>query len=340
MTYDDRVLRGIVMEKRKRAEISPQDRRLITELALSSNLPREKLARLLKPTVKDSSGRHPQVETLKRLISNVRNKELPFEDHPWQLGVMYDLPIELENSIPRGIKYSIPPEALQIVLTIQKNFDKSLTIREVKWLARIYSILKNQPVPHFIKIDERNSWYYLNCHIWASMYADLEKTAFISGNNQLDTTYLDSALLEDVFSILSKPLDQINEGLAKLFMDYMSKVQMVVSDPYNKILNLQGKIEFNKQFAQVFELGLTGHSFPDISYKDFSDGLWISYANVLRTLITAGFFYKRTQRESEEIINRLRNVLPEMQKASEQSPEIFNQTTLKFLESIKPKEGE
>lgn len=317
--------------ERTRANLSPEDRRYVTEQSLSSQLSREKLADKLIGEITDKAGKHPQVETLKKMISAARNHESSFEESPWQLGVLHDHPGDIE--------YSIPPEALQIILEIQKNIYKNITVREVKWLTRIYKVLKGQPVPQFARNNEW--WYYFNCYIWSSMYADREQVAGISGTS-CDTSSLDSGLLEDASSIISKPVNQLNEDYANIFMDYIGKVLQFLMGANSTFVDAKQKEELGKKLAQTFEIALTGHSLRDFSeHESPGAGLaWLLYASFLVSAIRMGVFYRCSQDKSEVIILKLREKLPEFFEAYKQGSESFLKTAPKIWDSIKPKDGE
>lgn len=314
-------------KSRGRPSLSPTVKRVITQYALEKqDTPRKALSVELKKLIVEMGEVPPVLEYIERLISEARNHASSFEDSPWQLGVLHDHKYEID--------YSIPADALQIILEIQKNIYKNITVRQVKWLTRIYKVLKVQPIPQFVRNNQNNYWYYFNCYIWASMYADRERVADISGTS-CDTSDLDSGLLEDVFSI---PLRPINLDSATIYLDYNDKLLQLFMGASSTQLDEKQKEELGKESAQGWERALTGHSLRDFSEHE-SPGVglaWLLYASFLISAIKMGIFYRRSQDESEVIILKLREKLPDFYKAYEQGFKSFLEAAPNIWDSIKP----
>ncbi len=88
----------------------------------------------------------PGVSTVSKVLKEIREEEsrlsLDREDRPWSVAALAD--------------YDIPPEALLIVMKAWAKAleqDGPLTIREVKWIARLYCVYPHLPdltkVSHF-----------------------------------------------------------------------------------------------------------------------------------------------------------------------------------------------
>lgn len=98
--------------------------------------PRTKLAVRLQTVIGEHGWPVPTVETLEKLISEIRNSKDEL-DRPWSLV-----------SLPQ---YSMPPEALPIVLKVWARAieqDEPLTIREALWVGRLYYMFRIDEVSH------------------------------------------------------------------------------------------------------------------------------------------------------------------------------------------------
>lgn len=162
----------------ERAEITSEARRYIMTKSLSSSLPRELLASQLSEEIKDKNGKHPHVDTLKRMISKVRNDVNPLDQY-WSLGSL---------SIP---EYQIDPAVVPILvkeLAKRETQDtQPITVWQALWASRLYStisvLLKDKPEA----IDE--SLIY-----WSGEYTLKEKISRYAGESKLDTTDFDKEM--------------------------------------------------------------------------------------------------------------------------------------------------
>ncbi len=80
----------------------------------------------------------PSRETLIKMISAARNSA-DLEDRPWTVSSLVD--------------YEISPEALPVVMKAWARaleLDKHLSIRQVKWIARLYNVLKDKDLESLI----------------------------------------------------------------------------------------------------------------------------------------------------------------------------------------------
>ena len=116
-----------------RANIPPNSRLHIIARAIAHpRIPRRELAKKLQNELEGMGYDVPEVEVLERKISLYRNKitEGP-EDEPWCILTL--------------TKYDIVAEALPTVFELWaytlKEYKKPLTIREMKWAARLYRII-------------------------------------------------------------------------------------------------------------------------------------------------------------------------------------------------------
>jgi hypothetical protein len=85
-------------------------------------------------------GKPPTIEVLERKISRYRKQVIDYpEDKPWSMATLD--------------KYSIPPEAIPAVLACWKQRVRSrsiLTIREAKWVSRLYALMADEVHQNFI----------------------------------------------------------------------------------------------------------------------------------------------------------------------------------------------
>lgn len=116
----------------------------------------------------------PTRDTLKKMISRARNY-IPRVDEPWNIATLSE--------------YEIPAEALPMVLRVWgRSFErrgKHLTIREAKWVSRLYRLVQD--------IDALK-W-------WAKYYAVQEKITEITGKrpkNVLSRNLMDGFLWHEL----------------------------------------------------------------------------------------------------------------------------------------------
>jgi hypothetical protein len=118
----------------KASRISPSVRSIIYKAALDE---KEKDRRLLAVEIQEKLSKLdiraiPVEETLQKMISWARNNSNDPEDSPWSVSALAD--------------YDIPAVALPVVMNAWAKAlveDKPITIRQVKWVARLYCILGN-----------------------------------------------------------------------------------------------------------------------------------------------------------------------------------------------------
>jgi len=119
-----------MVRKGKRARITQEGRTIIATKALAyPRIPRTELAEQLQGEFKREGHGVPTIETLERRISWYRNhaQDDP-QDKPWSIATLD--------------KFPIPTEALPIVLWVwfrQQERGYPLSIREAKWIARLYA---------------------------------------------------------------------------------------------------------------------------------------------------------------------------------------------------------
>ena len=103
------------------------------------DMKRTKLAEKIQAEVR-WPGNPPKIEVLERKISRYRKQVIDYpEDKPWSMATLD--------------KYPIPPEAIPAVLACWKQRVRSrsiLTIREAKWVSRLYALMADEVHQNFI----------------------------------------------------------------------------------------------------------------------------------------------------------------------------------------------
>jgi hypothetical protein len=128
-----------MIRKRKRAKITAEGRAIIMTRALVyPRMPRAALAGQLEDELAKKGQDVPEREVLERMISRYRNHATDNpQEQPWNLATLD--------------QYPIPPEALPSVIRVWVdlwNMSDShlLTIREAKWVSRIYAVFKDKHI--------------------------------------------------------------------------------------------------------------------------------------------------------------------------------------------------
>jgi hypothetical protein len=126
--------------KGKRAKITNENNAMIMHYALETpRIPRTILAKQLEAGL-NWEGPAPEIEVLERKISWFRNNVLDGpQEQPWGTSTLD--------------QYPIPPESLLAVLRVWKScIEKGVnfTIREAKWVSRLYAIQQDIEKLYFI----------------------------------------------------------------------------------------------------------------------------------------------------------------------------------------------
>jgi len=129
-----------MMTKRERAWIGDEQEFQICRYTLEfRNMKRTRLAEKIQNEVR-WPGKVPEIEVLERKISHYRKQAMNYpEDEPWSMATMD--------------KYPIPPQAIPAVLACWKRCvqnDTALTIREAKWVSRLYALMVEEVRQDFV----------------------------------------------------------------------------------------------------------------------------------------------------------------------------------------------
>jgi len=139
--------------KRERAWIGDEEEFQICHYALEfRNMKRTELAEKIQNEVR-WPGKPPEIEVLERKISRYRKQAIDYpEDEPWSMATID--------------KYPIPPQAIPAVLACWKRCvqnDTALTIREAKWISRLYGLMAEEIRRDF---TWRNGTKWLETETW------------------------------------------------------------------------------------------------------------------------------------------------------------------------------
>ncbi len=186
---------GMNREKTRRGpRISREVRTLIISQAIhdSKTMPRRALAVRLQDLIQRMGEVSPTEETLARMISNARNREPSELERPWSIGAC--------------AHYGISPESTPALMDVQKeresdkrkNAPGTLTIREARWIARLYPVA--QPLINKMPYADESGPYWLS--LVASSYVIRERVS-----EQMNEQYPNTLDLDKFFFAGGDPFD-------------------------------------------------------------------------------------------------------------------------------------
>jgi hypothetical protein len=133
-------------------------------------------------------------------------------DKPWNTAML-----ETEMLDPELIPWVINAQS-----NLKKYLSKPLTIREVKWFARLFGFRTHFKPPHEAENDPKLKSLFLTNALasWAQVYAEREKVDSIAGIEEPDYSYLDLAIVDNDLSQIrehcdEKLSDQVHDMLGK-----------------------------------------------------------------------------------------------------------------------------
>jgi len=165
-------------------KISNEVRRLIIGQAIhdARNMPRRALAVRLQDLIEKMGEISPTEDTLAKMISEARNKQPSEVEKPWSIGACS--------------YYNIPTDMIPVLIKIQKlkaeygneeEMSKVLTLREARWIARLYHVAK--PLISELPDFEENELLWLD--FIASSYVQRERVSEQMNEQYPNTTDLD-----------------------------------------------------------------------------------------------------------------------------------------------------
>ena len=178
----------MIIERRGRgSQITKDVRRLIISQAAhdARNMPRWLLAARLKEMIEKLGYEPPTDETLVKMISKARNKQPREIEKPWSIGACsyYNIPHDM---VPLLIKM----QKLMAEYGDDKDVPRVLTIREARWMARLYRVA--EPLIRDLPDAEENGLLWLD--FIASSYVKRERVS-----EQMNEQYPDTADLDRLY---------------------------------------------------------------------------------------------------------------------------------------------
>lgn len=227
-------------------------------------------------------NRVPSVRTIQNVVKkNKERKQKKKGDNEAGTYNLYSL-----WSMGSLDEYPVLADAIPIILEIQKNIDKNITVRIVKWLARLNIILKG------------NGFLYW----WASLYAREEEFHEVA-DIPFDTSEFDAKLLDHLFS------------MPVAFEFFHTFTQWLMTE--YKYISEEEKQSIGQLFAQRIEESFVGHKVR--SWKQGKSGeMWLIYVCAMIAAWKFGYFGKITNigkifdNEGEARLMKLREKLPEI----------------------------
>ena len=168
-------------------KISKEVRQLIISQAIhdSKTMPRRALAVRLQELIERMGEVSPTEDTLTRMISEARNKQPSELEKPWSIGAC--------------TYYNIPTDMIPVLIKIQKlkaeygdeeEMSKVLTLREARWIARLYHVA--EPLISELSNVEENNLLWLD--FIARSYVQRERVS-----EQMNEQYPDTADLDRLY---------------------------------------------------------------------------------------------------------------------------------------------
>jgi hypothetical protein len=203
-------------------KISNEVRRLIIGEAIhdSKNMPRRALAVRLQDLIEKMGEISPTEDTLAKMISEARNKQPSELDRPWSIGAC--------------TQYNIPPDIIPILISLQKlkasdgkeGMSGKVTIREAKWVTRLYPVAE----PVINKAFTNNDGRLWLLSLIVSSYVQRERVS-----EQMNEQYPDTSDLDRLYFASDNLLS--DDSLAAWWGTFPPKYQQAVADvlePYHQ----------------------------------------------------------------------------------------------------------
>ena len=130
-------------------------------------------------------NRLPGVSAIQQYIKPQDLNKQFTEDNPWHMGTLDDFPL--------------PVVAIPDLLAVQSYGPTPLTIREARWIARLYGVGNILVQAKAIKKKELPAWYWQ----WAEAYAENEIICALA-DVPLDTRWLDERMWKGDYPMVAK----------------------------------------------------------------------------------------------------------------------------------------
>lgn len=170
--------------------IKPAIKQLIVSEAIRyREKPRLILAADIRDTIERIGEVSPSEETLIKMVSDARNKEVSPLDTPWHLGTLDDYPLSAE--------------AIHHILKVQKWMAKKgkksqVTLRLAKWISRFSKVI-SKDIAWLWKVSFAYTLFEILCEISDTDFDTSHlDAALMAGMDQFDKIATDLVMLGDI----------------------------------------------------------------------------------------------------------------------------------------------
>jgi hypothetical protein len=280
--------------------ISKTVEKLIVHRSLADrNTPRRVLAVELQETISKMSEPVPTEETLEKLISKARNHTPSPLDEQWTTASLVD--------------FDLPPDSVPAVTKVWRyalNTNESFAIRQAKWVARLYTLIKETSL----------LWFF------SRKYADEERTASITGQ-QMDTFIPDTALFMGRWETNTLLYTGYREGkLPKTSYDqilFRAKDGRIAEELLHGIEHAGIQFQNDSENSRDYELSKLIQELPSLDLIDFTQEARMVYLRWFTYLIKGPKWNRLSAQDALSITKRLRYWVLEQQKREHQSTPSF-----------------
>jgi hypothetical protein len=177
-------------------------------------MPRRALAIRLQDLIEKMGDIAPTEDTLVKLISEARNQQPNELDQPWNIGAC------AENNIPPGIiPILIKIQKLRAAYNKEKRSLGQITIREARWIARLFPVA--EPLVNRIFDDDENRLWWLT--VIVSSYVQRERVS-----EQMNEQYPNTSDLDGLYFASEDPFNDVS--LNAWWSTIPPEYQQVISD--------------------------------------------------------------------------------------------------------------
>jgi len=180
-----------------RATIPPHSRaHIITRAIAYPRIPRRELAKKLQRELEEKGFDVPEIEVLERMISHYRKEVTDGpEDKPWSLLTLTDCDIAAEAL----------PTVFELWAYVLREYRKPLTIREMKWAARLYRIIQDD-LEGLLLSSIQYAAYEQSCEALGDKVASVAKEiGFYTDTELYADTHLPELTTEELLEIPKDP---------------------------------------------------------------------------------------------------------------------------------------
>lgn len=224
----------MVSVKGRPKAISDKAQRLIVNYAVNTDLRRDKLAAILRSEISKNGERPPAEETLKRKISEARNRTSSL-DQPWSLRSIRDNKGNKES-------YQFSPESIPYILKVQTVSGDTgpVTIRQALWISCLYPVIND--IQLLAQVSGRYARYERICEISNTPFDTSEFDAALADEKgQERVKELFDKKLESVEHLDLKGLDEIARGKSPR-IDINVSMFYVLKDKVYALMKGEGNI--------------------------------------------------------------------------------------------------